>query len=259
MNFFDAIILGIVEGITEFLPISSTGHLILTTDLMRIESTEFVKSFTVIIQLGAILSVLTLYWRKFLTKKNLLYKVLTAFMPTAIVGFMLYPFIKDYLLGSTQVTLWALFLGGILLIGLEMWFLRSKMGNNKTDNNLTVSAKQALIIGLFQSISVIPGTSRALATIFGGMIVGLSRKNAVEFSFLLAIPTMLAATGLDLLETSFIFTNQEWVILTVGFITSFIVAYVVIKWFIKYVSNHSFIIFGVYRILLAILLYFVLI
>lgn len=259
MDIFQSIILGVVEGITEFLPVSSTGHLILTTDLLKIPSTEFVKSFTVIIQLGAILSVLLLYWRELFTQKHLLAKVIAAFIPTAIIGYILYHYIKQFLLGNTAVVLWALFLGGILLLGLEMYFKQAKIGKNEKDGNLPISYKQAFIIGVFQAISVIPGTSRALATIFGGMITGLSRKQAVEFSFLLAIPTMTAATGLDLLETSFKFTNYEWITLGFGFITSFLVAYLVIKWFIKYVSNHSFILFGVYRIILAILLYFILI
>lgn len=255
MNFLQAILLGIVEGITEFLPISSTGHLILTTDLLRIPSTEFVKSFTVLIQSGAILAVLLLYWKELLRKKSMLLKVLTAFLPTAVIGFLLYSLIKQYLLGNTQVVLWALFLGGILLIALEMYFKKAKIDENKKDDNLVVSYKQSFIIGVFQSISVIPGTSRALTTIFGGMVVGLSRKQAVEFSFLLAIPTMFAATGLDLLETSFSFTQQEWLVLFIGFVTSFVSAYFVIKWFISYISNHTFIAFGVYRIAAATLFY----
>lgn len=276
MNFFQAIILGLVEGITEFLPISSTGHLILTTDLLGIQSTEFVKSFTVIIQLGAILAVLLLYWRTLFLARSILAKVMTAFIPTAVIGFTLYKVIKQFLLGNTLVVLWALFLGGIALLILEWYFQRrsvivrdktmkqslseSKNGSvASSQESEAISYKQSFIIGVFQSISVIPGTSRAFATIFGGMLTGLSRKQAVEFSFLLAIPTMAAATGLDLLETSFKFSDQEWIVLSIGFITSFVVAYLVIKWFIKYVSNHSFILFGIYRIILAILLYFILI
>lgn len=259
MDIFQSIILGVVEGITEFLPVSSTGHLILTTDLLKIPSTEFVKSFTVIIQLGAILSVVLLYWRELFTQKHLLAKVIAAFIPTAIIGYILYHYIKQFLLGNTAVVLWALFLGGISLLLLELYFKRHTKGEQRQANTLVISYKQSFIIGVFQAISVIPGTSRALATIFGGMITGLSRKQAVEFSFLLAIPTMTAATGLDLLETSFKFTNYEWFMLIVGFVTSFIVAYLVIKWFITYVSHHSFIVFGVYRIFLAILLYFILI
>lgn len=258
MNFLQALILGIVEGITEFLPISSTGHLILATDLLQIPSTEFVKSFTVLIQSGAILAVVLLYWRTLIEKKSLILKVLTAFIPTAVIGFVLYSFIKQFLLSNTQVVLWALFLGGILLIAIEMYFKKAKIDENKKDDNLLISYKQSFIIGVFQAISVIPGTSRALATIFGGMVTGLSRKQAVEFSFLLAIPTMFAATGLDLLETSISFTQQEWLLLFIGFVTSFISAYFVIKWFISYISHHTFIIFGVYRIIAAIALYLIL-
>ena len=259
MDIFQSIILGVVEGITEFLPVSSTGHLILATDLLQIPSTEFVKSFTVIIQLGAILAVLLLYWKELFTQKHLLGKVITAFIPTAIVGYILYHFIKQFLLGNTAVVLWALFLGGIALILLEWYFKRRTTSDQRQTDLSLISYKQSFIIGIFQAISVIPGTSRALATIFGGMIMGLSRKQAVEFSFSLAIPTMAAATGLDLLETSFKFSSSEWFMLIVGFVTSFIVAYLVIKWFITYVSHHSFIVFGVYRIFLAILLYFILI
>ncbi len=258
MNFLQALALGIVEGITEFLPISSTGHLILATDLLQIPSSEFIKSFTVLIQSGAIIAVVLLYWRELLGQKSLMLKVLTAFVPTAVIGFVLYKFIKEFLLGNTAVVLWALFLGGILLIALEIYFKKAKIDEKNNHDNLLVSYKQSFIIGVFQSISVIPGTSRALATIFGGMVTGLSRKQAVEFSFLLAIPTMFAATGLDLLETSFRFTQQEWFMLSIGFITSFVCAYFVIKWFISYISHHTFIIFGIYRILAAFVLYIIL-
>lgn len=259
MNILQAIILGVVEGLTEFLPISSTGHLILATDLLGIPSTEFVKSFTVLIQSGAIIAVLLLYWRTFLEHKNLALKVLTAFIPTAVTGLLLYPIIKDFLLGSTAVVLWALFIGGVVLILLEMYFKRAKIDENKQTDISLISYKQSFIIGVFQAISVVPGTSRALATIFGGLAAGLGRKNAVEFSFLLAIPTMFAATALDLTESSLSFTTHEWMILGIGFITSFIVAYFVIKWFISYISRHTFSFFGYYRIILAILLYFLLI
>lgn len=258
MDFIQALILGIVEGITEFLPISSTGHLILATDLLQISQTEFVKSFTVIIQSGAILAVLLLYWRELISKKSLMLKVLVAFLPTAVIGLLLYKVIKEFLLGNTAVVLWSMFLGGIALLLLELFF-KHRVGNQKlevsSEKLVAITYKQSFLIGIFQSISVVPGTSRALASIFGGMIVGLSRKQAVEFSFLLAAPTLLAATGLDLLETSFSFNNQEWTMLGIGFVTSFIVAYLVIKWFIKYISHHTFIIFGIYRIIAALLLY----
>lgn len=255
MDILQAIILGVVEGLTEFLPISSTGHLILATDLLQIPSTEFVKSFTVLIQSGAIIAVLLIYWRTFLEHKNLAFKVMTAFIPTAVIGLLLYPIIKDFLLGNTAVVLWALFIGGVVLILLEMYFKRAKIDEDKHTDLSLISYKQSLIIGVFQAISVIPGTSRALATIFGGLVAGLGRRNAVEFSFLLAIPTMFAATALDLSKSSLSFTSQEWMILGIGFVTSFIVAYFVIKWFIAYISHHTFTAFGVYRIIISIALY----
>lgn len=250
VDFIQALILSVVEGISEFLPISSTGHLILTTDLLNIPQTEFVKSFEIIIQLGAILSVIVLYWKQLVTSKTLSLKVLAAFLPTAVIGFVLYDFVKAVLLGNTAITLWALFLGGIVLIVIEKFYKEQPHHIEKLE---TMSYKKAALIGLTQSISMIPGVSRSAATIFGGLFVGLKRKAAVEFSFLLAIPTMAAATGLDLVKTNFSFSGQEWGILAVGFVGSFITALLAVKYFIKYIERHTFVAFGVYRIVLAIL------
>lgn len=250
MDFIQAIILSIVEGISEFLPISSTGHLILTSEFLKIPQTEFVKSFEIIIQLGAILSVVVLYWKRLLASRELSLKVLAAFVPTAVIGFALYKVVKVFLLGNTMVTLWALFLGGILLIVIEKFY---KEQPHHFDSIEKLSYKKAMIVGLVQSISLIPGTSRSAATIFGALFVGLKRKAAVEFSFLLAIPTMAAATGLDLIKTEFSFTGQEWGLLAVGFIGAFITALLAVKYFIKYIERHTFIAFGVYRIVLAVL------
>lgn len=290
MDFVQAIILGIVEGITEFLPISSTGHLILTSNLLAIEQTEFVKTFEISIQSGAILSVIFLYslpagrQGEQLLKVDfeILKRVLVAFIPTAILGFTLYKFIKN-LLGSSEVVLLSLFLGGIILIAVEILFQRgvarsggpltsarspaiggartSGGGAERQDPEQKLSYERAFVIGLFQSVSMIPGVSRAAATIIGGMLVGLPRKTAVEFSFLLAVPTMLAATALDL--TSYLpavasAKAGELTSLAVGFITSFIVALISIKWLLKYVQRHNFIIFGIYRIAIA-AIYFLLI
>lgn len=261
MEIFHAVILGIVEGITEFLPISSTGHLILVSEMLRIEQTEFVKTFEIAIQSGAILSVVFLYWRTILKDIELVKRVFVAFIPTAIIGFTLYKLIKQYLIGSPEIVLGSLFLGGIVLIAVELLFKNKSEANLKSKrekqfSNITI--EQSLMIGLFQSISMIPGVSRAAATIIGGMLVGLPRKTAVEFSFLLAIPTMLAATALDLKETSFSFSSNEWTMLITGLITSFVVALIVIKWLVKYVQTNTFIPFGIYRIALAVL-YFLLI
>lgn len=254
MDLFQALILGIIEGITEFLPISSTGHLILAGKLLLIPSTEFVKTFEVAIQSGAILSVIVLYGPKLIKDTKLLKRVMVAFIPTGILGLILYKIVKTYLLGNSNVVLLSLFWGGIALIAVEWYFKRSK---HKGDVN-TISYKKAAIIGIFQAISMVPGVSRAAATIFGGMFMGLSRKTAVEFSFILAIPTMLAATALDLSKTSTNFTPWEWTALGTGFTTSFLVAIAVIKWLLKFIERYSFVSFGIYRIILSVL-YFLLI
>ena len=251
MDLIQSIILGVVEGITEFLPISSTGHLILTSNLLRIPNSEFLKSFEIAIQSGAILSVIALYWKKILADTELGKRVLVAFIPTAIIGFLLYRLIKQYLLGNPEVVLAALLLGGIALIGVEMLFKR-KASETKSESK-QITYKKAAIIGLFQSIAVIPGVSRSASTIVGGMLLGLPRTTATEFSFLLAVPTMLAATALDLKSSSFSFSQNEWLMLGVGFTTSFIVALAAIKWLLKYVQKHNFIPFGIYRIVLALL------
>ena len=267
MDIIQSIILGFVEGITEFLPISSTGHLILASNLLRIEQTNFVKTFEIAIQSGAILSVIALFWNKILKDFGLLKRVLVAFIPTAVIGLLLYKVIKQYLLGSPDVVLISLLVGGVALIGVELMLARrtSHVGvrnnekrNAKSEELKAFSYEKAFIIGLFQSIAIIPGVSRSASTIVGGMLLGLNRTTATEFSFLLAVPTMLAATALDLKETNFSFSSNEWTILAVGFITSFIVALASIKWLLKYVKSNNFIPFGIYRITLA-LLYFLLI
>jgi len=249
MDILQALILSIVEGISEFLPISSTGHLILTSDILKLSQTEFVKSFEIIIQLGAILAVVVLYAKTLLEKRKMWVPLLAAFIPTAIIGFILFKLIKQFLLGNTMVTLWALLLGGVILIIAEKLY---KEQPHHLDSIEKLSYKKAILIGLAQSISVIPGVSRSAATILGGLFVGLKRQPAVEFSFLLAIPTMVAATGLDLVKSNFSFTSQEWGVLAVGFIGSFITALLAVKFFIQYVKNHTFVAFGIYRIVLAI-------
>jgi len=265
MTFIDAILLSIVEGITEFLPVSSTGHLVLTSHLLGLPQTDFLKSFEVIIQLGAILAIVILFFNKFFNFKNgvainkkVWINVLSAFIPTAIIGFLLYRVIKDVLIGNELITVSALFIGGILLILLEKIHAKKY---TKTDSQVKsiekLSVKQSIGIGLAQSISIIPGVSRSAASILGGMFLGASRATAVEFSFLLAIPTMIAATGLDLLETNFTFSTNEWQLLSVGFLGSFIVALVVVKWFVKYVQTNTFIPFGIYRIVASLLYWFI--
>lgn len=246
MNILHTVILSAVEGLTEFLPISSTGHMILMSKLLGITETNFVKTFEIVIQLGAIMAVVVLYFKRLVTGSDLVKKLFVAFIPTAIVGFTLYPLIKEVLLGSSAITLNALFWGGIALIAIE-WLLK----NFQSKEIKSVTYKQALIIGTFQSISVIPGVSRAAATIVGGLLTGLNRKAAIEFSFLLAVPTMFAATGLDLYKSRDMIAQGGFLMLFAGTILSFFFATLAIKFLINYVKKHNLTIFGVYRIILA--------
>jgi undecaprenyl-diphosphatase len=249
MNYFQAIILSIIEGITEFLPVSSTGHLIIASKLLSIIQTDFVKSFEIIIQLGSIFAIIFLYW-KTISRNTLVWKkIITAFIPTAIIGFLLYKIIKSFLLGNPIVTLIVLFAGGILLIIIEKVH---KEKDYHSSNVEKISYKNAFLIGIFQSISIVPGVSRSAATIIPALILGTKRKTAVEFSFLLAIPTMFAASSLDLIKSQFSFSLSEYSILAVGFIGSFLVAIITVKIFLNFVKKHSFIPFGIYRIILSI-------
>lgn len=245
MNLFQTLILSVVEGITEFLPISSTGHLILASNLLKIQQTEFVKSFEIIIQLGAILAVVIIYFKKLITNFDLWKKIIIAFIPSAIFGALFYKYIKLYLIGNTSVVIWSLLIGGVVMLLFEKIHLRGVPDRTHRE----IGFKNYLLIGLFQVLSMIPGVSRAFATIFGGMVVGMNRKDATEFSFFLAIPTMLGATVLDIYKSPIPTSGVE--LLIIGFIGSFITAFVVIKWLIKYVESHNFIYFAWYRIILA--------
>lgn len=249
MNFIQTLIMSAVEGITEFLPVSSTGHLTLTAQLLKINQTEFVKSFEIFIQLGSILAIVVLYFRSLSQNIKVWTLIIVAFIPTGVFGLILYKFIKHYLLGNSLVVVLMLFLGGLALIILEK--IHQERENNIADIE-KMTLVQALTIGLFQSVSMIPGVSRAAATIFGGMLMGVSQKTAVEFSFLLAVPTMLAATGMDMAKSSFTFNSQEWGLLAVGFSGAFVTALFTVKLFLKYVQSHTFIPFGIYRIILAV-------
>ena len=249
MNFIHVLILGIIEGITEFLPISSTGHLILASHLLKLEQTEFLKTFEIVIQLGAITAVVFLYWQRVLTNFELIKKILVAFIPTAIIGFFVYPFVKSVLLESQHIVVWALFLGGVGIYLFEKWYDDKPTG--QTLEQMTY--KQALVIGLAQSVAIVPGVSRAAATIIGGLFAGLDRKSIVEFSFLLAIPTMVGASGLDLIKSGSSITSQEYGMLGVGFVVALITAILAVKWLLKYIQSHNFVSFGIYRIILAVL------
>lgn len=250
MNILQALIISFVEGITEYLPISSTGHQVLASHLLGIPQTEFLKSFEIIIQLGAIAAIVFLYWRVLLQDREVWKRILVAFIPTAIIGFLLYKVIKTFLLGNEWITVGALFIGGIILILVEKTHTEKETHSEQIKD---ISLKNAFFIGLIQALSVIPGVSRAGATIVGGMLLGTKRKAAVEFSFLLAVPTMIAATGLDLLKSSHSFTINEYFLLIVGLIGSFVTAIITVKYLVKFVQSHTFVSFGVYRILLALL------
>lgn len=251
MDLIHAVILSIIEGITEFLPVSSTGHLILATKVLGITSTEFTKSFDIAIQLGAIAAILTLYARTLLTRRELWPRLIAALLPTLLVGFFLYPFIKASLLDNTGVTVAALAVGGVVLWAAELYFAKQKAVNPRK-----MSLKTAFAIGAFQAISVIPGVSRAGATIVGGMLLGLPRREAVEFSFLLALPTMAAATGLDLVKSSADFTSGQIGIILLGMWIAWITALVTVRYFLTYVQKHTLIPFAVYRLLLAAAFFF---
>ncbi len=253
MDIINAFILGIIEGFTEFLPVSSTAHLILASKILNIADTEYVKSFEIIIQLGAILSVVFLYWKSFL-QWEVIKRLVIAFIPTGIIGILLYKLIKTYLMGNVSVVLAALMLGGVIIIVFEKMF-HSK--NDASDVITDIPYKDCFTIGLFQALAVVPGVSRSASTIIGGLLLGLNRKAIVEFSFLLAIPTMLAATLLDLYKTAGSFSIDQIGFLTVGFITSFFTALFSIKFLLAYIRKKSFTVFGVYRVAIALLFFLV--
>lgn len=250
MTYWQSLILGVVEGFTEFLPISSTAHLILTGKILNIAQSEFVKSFEIAIQFGAILAVVWLYWKKLLVNLEILKKLTVAFLPTAVFGFFLYEIFKNFLMEDPRVAVWALFLGGILLIVFEYWH---KEKTDASDEIEKISYRNCFLIGSCQAIAIIPGVSRAAATILGGLYLGIKRKTIVEFSFLLAVPTMLAATGFDLIKSGFNFYGDQAGLLFVGFATSFIVAIIAVKFLLHYIQRNDFKPFGVYRIIIGLI------
>ena len=251
MTALDSIILGIIEGITEFLPISSTGHLILASELLGLVPSAFLSSFQIAIQLGAIAAVVVLYWRSFLDLA-FLKKLFVAFLPTGFVGFLVYPYVKGFLLGNSLVVVASLFIGGIVLILFELLHTErpESLGGAKE-----ITYGQALLVGLFQSVAIIPGVSRSAATIIGGLLAGMRRVAIVEFSFLLAVPTMLAATGYDLLKSADAFVLDDFGLLALGFCTAFVVALLSMRFLIRIVRRYTFIPFGIYRIALAALFF----
>lgn len=248
MNVAHAALFGLVEGLTEFLPVSSTGHLILTARILGLEQTEFLKTFEIAIQAGAMLAVVAVYGRRLLGDFRVLKRVLAALVPTLGVGFLLYKEVKQVLFSSETVVLASLAVGGIVLILFDRWH---REGPGAVDRLEDISLGRSFLIGLAQSLAVVPGVSRSGATIVGGLALGLSRKTVVEFSFLLAVPTILAATALDLVKNRQMLAGADPVLLLVGSVVSFAVALASIRFFLGYIQRHSFLAFGVYRIALA--------
>jgi len=251
MTIFDSIILGIIEGFTEFLPISSTGHLIVASHFLGIDQTNVTKAYEVIIQFAAILAVFFTYKEKFTFKKiDLWTKVFLAFIPIGAVGFMFSNQIKE--LFSINIVAIMFIIGGVLFLIVEKFFI--KESKELVDDVEDVTLRQSLIIGLAQIFALIPGTSRAGSTIIGGLLVGLSRKASAEFSFLLAFPVMSAVTAYDILKHYQDFTSANLLTLGVGFVVSFIVAFITIKLFLKFLEQFTFVVFGVYRVLFGVIL-----
>jgi undecaprenyl-diphosphatase len=251
MTLIEAIILGVIEGITEFLPISSTGHMIIASSLMGIAEDSFTKTFTVSIQFGAILSVIVLYWKRFFQSMDFYYKLFVAFLPAVIFGKLLNDFV-DSLLGNVAVVGFMLLGGGIFLIFLDQFIKEKK---ELTDDKISYGT--ALKIGLFQVIAMVPGVSRSAATIIGGLSQGLSRKTAAEFSFFLAVPTMFAATVYKLYEfykTGIEVREDQITMLLVGNIVAFIIAILAIRSFIGVITKHGLKMYGYYRVVIGVII-----
>lgn len=251
MTLLQSLFLGVVQGITEFLPISSTAHLILAGKLMHLQETDFLKTFDVVIQAGSAFAVLTLWGYKLSTKKHLFGSVLLAFVPTAILGLALHSVVKTYLYESTPMIGGALLLGGIVMLLID----RTKPQVAMYDL-VNVSPKQAVGIGLFQSLALIPGVSRSAASICGGMLLGLERAQATEFSFLLAVPTLLAASALDMAKQLPQLSSGDLLPLGLGFIAAYVSSMAVMLWLLNYVMKRRFTPFAVYRIIIGFLILF---
>lgn len=249
MDFLQVVILSIIEAITEFLPISSTGHMILASHILDVPQGKILATFEIAIQIGPIAAISFLYYKKLLKEKDLLLKSFVGFIPTGILGITLYPYIKP-LLQNELVTIAALLIGGFAILIIE-WIFDKKIQSN-TKNLYDLSYKDAFGIGLIQSLAMIPGVSRSASSIFGGMALKLNRKSAVEFSFFLAIPTMIAATSFDIFKNASTLSNNDFLMITIGIIISFVVAIAIVKWFLKYIKNNNFFWFGIYRIVFAI-------
>lgn len=255
MTILQAIILGIVEGIAEFLPISSTAHLLISSELLGVSRESFLETFINSVRLGAILSVAVLYFKLVWNNKKIILKLATAFLPTAVIGLLTHSLISNLFTANQYIyaIATALIVGGILIIILENYF---KKRDKKLEDNLhNISYRQAFLIGVFQILAIFPGVSRSASTIMAGLYLGISRKAIVEFSFILAVPVMLAATGFNFykifVQAGESINSQEWLALSAGFIFAFVTAILGIKLLLGYIKNNNFKIFGWYRILIG--------
>jgi len=251
MHILQTLVLGAVEGFTEFLPISSTAHMMMASRIMGLASTDFLKTFEIVIQFGAILAIVVLYWSRLYALRKVWSKILAAFIPTGIIGFVLYKLIKSYLLGNNTVAVWALGIGGALLILFEIFHKDKQPSQESLQELAGMSYAKAVAIGFAQSIAIIPGVSRSAATIVAGRALGVSRAAIVEFSFLLAVPTMLAASGYELFKSTPHLDAGQYGYLLIGLSAAFITAHFSVRWLLRYVQNHNFTAFGIYRILVA--------
>ncbi len=251
MTIFDSIMLGVIEGFTEFLPISSTGHLIVASEFLGIDQTKVTKAYEVIIQFAAILAVILNYRDKFTIKKvDLWTKVFLAFLPIGTVGFIFSTQIKE--LFNIQIVAIMFIVGGIVFLIVEKFFIKDE--KNIIDDVEKITLKQSMIIGFAQIFALIPGTSRAGSTIIGALLVGIDRKTSAEFSFLLAFPVMSAVTAYDLLKHYKDFSDANFLTLGIGFIVAFFVAYLTIKLFMVFLDRFTFVAFGIYRIIFGVVL-----
>ena len=260
MTYLQAIIIAIVEGLTEFLPVSSTGHMVIVSSLMGIQADEFTKLFEVVIQFGAILSVVWLYWKRFFQSFDFYFKLLAGFMPAAIFGVLLYKHIKELLESPTFIAI-MLVIGGVILLFVDDWFAKNETDTIEAEQEITY--KKAALIGCFQVLAMaLPGLSRSAATIIGGLTQKLTRQKAAEFSFFLAVPTMAAATLKDgyefykMVKINEIapLSTEQILILVLGNVVAFIVAFIAIRTFIDFLTKRGFKVFGYYRIVVGLLI-----
>jgi undecaprenyl-diphosphatase len=257
MNFFQSFLLGVIEGLTEFLPISSTAHLILISKILKIESNDFLKFFEIFIQSGAILAIIILYFKKIFSSKKIIFFIFTSFIVTSLIGVLFYKTIKRDLFENLRLIIFNLWFLGVVFIILEELINRGKIHLNKTLQDLSI--KEALLIGLFQGLSIMPGISRAGSVILGMMILGYKREDSVTYSFFISVPTIISAGLFDFYKSGInqvFLSSQNLFFLITGFLSAFLAAILVINWFIKYLQKNNLKIFGYYRILFAIFIYF---